>query len=75
MGITALISIITSLALSTTALVQEIHTSSHLNDLSHNVSVALTAQEQVDKKLETRINALEESIFSWVIKFRIFKQE
>lgn len=62
LGITALISIITSLALSTTVPVQEIHTASHVNDLSHNVSVALVAQEQIDKKLETRINALEEAI-------------
>ena len=62
LGITALISIITVLAVSTTALVQEIHTASHVNDLSHNVSVALAAQEQIDKKLEIRINALEETV-------------
>ena len=62
LGITALISIITALAISTTALVQEIHTASHVNDLSHNVSVALATQEQIDKKLEIRINALEEAV-------------
>lgn len=62
LGITAIINIITSLAFSTTALVQEIHTASHVNDLSYNVSVALAAQEQIDKKLETRINALEEAV-------------
>lgn len=49
LGITALIGIITSLALSTTALVKEIHTAHHVNDLSHNVSLALAIQENIDK--------------------------
>lgn len=63
LGITALISIITSLALSTAALVQEVHTAYHANELSHNISLALTIPEKLGKKLETRINALEDTIF------------
>ena len=62
LGITALISIISSLTLSTTALVQEIHIASHVNQLSHNISLALILQEKIDKKLETRVNALEEIV-------------
>lgn len=62
LGITALISIIASLAASTTALVQEIHTAHTVDSLSRNISLALSIQEKVDRKLEARINALEEAI-------------
>ena len=75
LGITALISIITSLALSTTALVQAIHTASHVNDLSYNVSVALAAQERIDKNLETRIHALKRRCFLLAMKCKIYELE
>lgn len=60
--ITNLISILASLATSTSVLVQEIHTANHVNDLSQNVSVALSLQERLGKKLETTMNALEDTV-------------
>jgi len=62
LGITALIGIISSFAISTTALVQEIHTAHHMDRLTQNTSTALYLQEQIDKKFEARLNVLEETI-------------
>ena len=58
LGITALIAILTSFALSTTALVKEMHTAHFVNKMNKNISVALTKQSIIDKKLESKINAL-----------------
>ena len=62
MGITALIAIIASVTVSTVALSKEVHTTSFVNQLSKNVSVALTMQEITDKKIENKVNALEEAV-------------
>ena len=59
MGITALIAIIASVMVSTVALSKEVHTASFVDQLSKNVSIALTMQEIIDKKIENRVNALE----------------
>ena len=62
MGITALIAIMASVTVSAVALSKEVHTASFVNQLSKNVSVALTTQEIIDKKIENKVNALEEAV-------------
>ena len=61
-GITALIAIMASVTVSAVALSKEVHTASFVNQLSKNVSVALTTQEIIDKKIENKVNALEEAV-------------
>ena len=62
MGITALIAIIASVTVSAVALSKELHMASFVDQLSKNVSVALTMQEIIDKKIENKVNALEEAV-------------
>ena len=62
MGITALIATIASVTVSAVALSKEVHTASFVDQLSKNVSVALTMQEIIDKKIENKVNALEEAV-------------
>ena len=64
LGITALIAIMTSFAVSTTALVKEMHTAHFVNDMNRNISVALSKQAIIDKKLESKINALKEVVLA-----------
>ena len=61
-GITALIAIIASVTVSVVALSKELHTASFVDQLSKNVSVALTTQEIIDRKIENKANALEEGV-------------
>ncbi|KAG3259718.1 hypothetical protein H1C71_029318 [Ictidomys tridecemlineatus] len=58
LGIAALGSIVAS----TTTLVKEVHTAHHVNQLSKNISTALMIQECIERKLEARVNALEEAV-------------
>ena len=60
LGITALIAILASFTLSTTALVQQQHTAHFVNDMHKNISVALSELYFIDKKLEAKVNALKE---------------
>lgn len=62
LGITALIAIVTSFAVSTTALVKEMQIATFVNDLHKNVTLTLSEQKIIDLKLETRLNALEEVV-------------
>ena len=64
LGITALISILTTFAVATTALVQEIHTAHYVNALNKNITFALMEQASIDTKLETKINLLEEVVLT-----------
>lgn len=64
LGITALISIITTFAVATTALVQKIHTAHYVNTLNKNATMALLEQKAIDKKLESKINVLEEVVLA-----------
>lgn len=59
MGRTALIAIIASVMVSAVALSKEVHMASFVDQLSKNVSVALTMQEIIDKKIENKVSALE----------------
>ena len=61
-GITALIAIIASVMFSAVVLSKETHTSLFVDQLSKNVSVALPMQEIIDKKIENKVNALEEAV-------------
>lgn len=64
LGISALIAIITTFAVATTALVQEIHTAHFVNELNKNVTLALSEQSLIDKKLKAKINVLEEVVLA-----------
>ena len=61
-GITMLISIIASVMVSAVSLSKEVHTASFVDQLSKNVSVALTTQEIIDRKIENKVNTLEEAV-------------
>ena len=62
MGITALIAIIASVTVSAVALSKEVHMASLVDHRSKNVSIALTTQEIIDRKIENKVNALEETV-------------
>ena len=60
--ITALIAIIASLMVSAVALSKGVHTASFVYQLSKNVSIAFTTQEIINRKIEYKVNALEEAV-------------
>ena len=62
LGISALIGILSSFTVATYALVKEVQTAQYANDLSKNISLALATQEAIDRKLETKVDALEEAV-------------
>ena len=62
LGISALIGILSSFSVATYALVKEIQTAQYANDLSKNISLALATQEAIDRKLEAKVDALEEAV-------------
>ena len=64
LGISALIAILTTFAISIAALVQEMHTAQFVNDMNKNISLALSEQALIDRKLESKINALEEVVLA-----------
>ncbi|XP_042521557.1 endogenous retrovirus group K member 19 Env polyprotein-like [Dipodomys spectabilis] len=61
-GIASLIALVTSLAVSTTALVQQVHSAHFVNELNKNVSLALTEQQIIDQKLDSKLEVLEEVV-------------
>ena len=44
------------------SLTQQVHTAQYVDTMSKNVSLTLTTQEAIDRKLEMRVDALEEAI-------------
>ena len=62
LGIAALISAITSVTVAAISLTQQVHTAQYVDSISKNVSLALATQEAIDRKLEMKIDALEEAI-------------
>ena len=44
------------------SLTQQAHTAQYVNDMSKNVSLALATQEIIDRKLELKVDALEEAV-------------
>ena len=53
-----MITAITSVTVAVISLTQQVHTAQYVNDMSKNVSLALTTQEFIDRKLEVKIDAL-----------------
>ena len=53
---------IVSVAASTTALIQGVHTAEHGNSVSNIVSIALVTQERIGKCVTSIINVLEEAV-------------
>ena len=62
LGITALITAITSVTVAAISLTQQVHTAQYVDSMSKNVSLALATEEAIFRKLEMRIDALEEAI-------------
>ena len=60
LGISALITAITSVTVAI-SFTQQVHTAQYVNDMSKNVSFALVMQEIIDRKLEGKIDALEDA--------------
>lgn len=61
-GIAALIGLIGSAVASGVALSRESHTAHQVNQLAKNVSLALGTQESLDEKIESRLNALYDTV-------------
>ena len=62
LGITALIAAITSVIAATISMTQQVHTAQYVDTMSKNVSLTLATQEAIDRKLEMRVDALEEAL-------------
>ena len=62
LGISALIAAITSVTAAAISLTQQVHTAQYVDTISKNVSLTLTTQEAIDRKLEMRVDALKEAI-------------
>ena len=62
LGISALITTITSVTVAAISLTQQVHTAQCVSDMSKNVSLALAMQEIIDRKLELKVDALEEAV-------------
>ena len=62
LGISALITAITSVTMAAISLTQQLHTAQYVNDMSKNVPLALAIQEIIDRKSEVKIDALEEAV-------------
>ena len=61
-GITALIAIIASVTVSAVVLSKQVHTALFVDQLSKNISIALTMHEIIDKKIENKVIVLEEAV-------------
>lgn len=61
-GIAALVTIVATAATAAVALSQSIQNAHYVNALSRNVTLALQTQEQIDQKIDAKLNALEEAI-------------
>ncbi|KAF4023394.1 hypothetical protein G4228_015002 [Cervus hanglu yarkandensis] len=58
LGVVTLITLIASAVTASVSLAQSVHTASIVDDLAKNTSKALGIQEDIDRKLEDRLNAL-----------------
>ena len=62
LGIGDLIATLTSLTVSTVALVSDMKMAHFVDDLNKNVSLTLARQRILDKKLEVKLDALEDVV-------------
>ena len=72
LGISALIATITSVTAAAVSLTQ-VHTAQYVDAMSKNVSLSLATQEAIDRKLEMRVDALEEAIMHIGIELQALK--
>ena len=57
-----MISAITSVTVAAISLTQQVHTAQYVDTMSKNISLTLATQEAIDRKLEMKIDTLEEAI-------------
>ena len=62
LGIAALIEAIASVTAAAISLTQQVHTAQYVDIMSKNISLTLATQQVIDRKLEMRVDALEEAI-------------
>ena len=62
LGKAALITTTASVTAAAISLTQQVHTAQYVDTMSKNVSLTLATQEVIDRKLEMRVDALEEAI-------------
>ena len=62
LGISALIAAIASVTVAAISLTQQVHTAHYVDTMSKNVSLTLATQEVIDRKLEMKVDALEEAV-------------
>ncbi|XP_043342705.1 endogenous retrovirus group K member 7 Env polyprotein-like [Cervus canadensis] len=62
LGVVTLITLIASAVTASVSLAQSVHTASIVDDLAKNTSKALGIQEDIDRKLEDRLNALYDAV-------------
>ena len=73
LGISALIATITSVTAAAISLTQQVHTAQYVDTMSKIVSLTLATQEAIDRKLEMRVDALEEAIMHIGIELQALK--
>ena len=62
LGLAALITAITSVTVAAKSLTQQVHIVQYVDTMSKNISLILATQEAIDRKLDMRVDALEEAI-------------
>ena len=73
LGISALIAAISSVTAAAISLTQQAHTAQYVDTMSKNVSLTLATQETRDRKLEMRIDTLEEAVIHIGTKLQALK--
>ena len=73
LGISALITAITFITVEEISLTQQLHTAQYVDTMSKNVSLVLATQETIDRKLEMRVDTLEEAIMHIGTELRSLK--
>ena len=71
LGIAALIAAIASVTVAAISLTQQVHTAQYVDTMSKNVSLTLATQKAIDRKLEMRVDTLEEAIMHIGADYRL----
>ncbi|XP_064225209.1 endogenous retrovirus group K member 9 Env polyprotein-like [Aotus nancymaae] len=61
-GILAIVSIVATAATAAAGLAHSVQTATYVNHLAQNISVSMGTQMDIDKKLEVKLNALEQTV-------------
>ena len=73
LGISSLITVVTVITAEEISLTQQLHTAQYVDTMSKNVSLMLATQEAIDRKLEMRVDILEEAIMHIGAELRALK--